>query len=145
LAFATPVTFVCGPPGSGKTTFVLTNRQEGDVVVDVDSLASAMLGGDTDKSDAAIPFVLAARDGIMQRLHDVSRLRMAWVISTDDSLRDRMRTDGASVVVIDTPAKVCKQRVLDRSAVDTSDVYAAIDRWFRCYAPHPSDEVVRGY
>ena len=42
--FRTPVTVVCGPPGSGKSTHVDGHKQPGDLVVDIDALYVALTG-----------------------------------------------------------------------------------------------------
>lgn len=37
---------VAGPPGAGKTTYALQNMQPGDILIDLDHIAAALMGSD---------------------------------------------------------------------------------------------------
>ena len=40
------IIIVAGPPGAGKTTYALKNMQPGDILVDLDHIAAALMGSD---------------------------------------------------------------------------------------------------
>lgn len=110
-----PVTVVCGPPGSGKTTYVRERAEHGDLIVDLDAIYAALSGLDPyDKPDALLPFVLTARDAIIARLAQHSDVRHAWLITSgaDATQRDQFAHQlGASVVVLDVDAAECLRRI----------------------------------
>lgn len=84
------VCVVSGPPGSGKTTYVQQHRERGDLVVDLDYLLSAISFLDVhDKPEELLPFAIAARNAIYDRLAVHSRVKTAWIItSSEDDARE---------------------------------------------------------
>ncbi|MFC3238240.1 HNH endonuclease, partial [Streptomyces nitrosporeus] len=63
------VTLVCGPPCSGKTTYVRDRAQGGDLVVDWDALAQALGSPHPwDHPAPLTPFIAEARDAVTARL-----------------------------------------------------------------------------
>ncbi|MFD3352749.1 AAA family ATPase [Streptomyces fradiae] len=131
---ATRVTLVCGPPCSGKTTYVREHAAPGDLVVDWDALAQALGSPHPWAHPAPLtPFIAEARDAVIARLdrrHDVER---AWIIATAPRETDRARLapDGAAVVVLATPEDECVRRARrDERPADTID---AIESWWRTY------------
>lgn len=110
-----PVTVVCGPPGSGKTTYVHNHAHRGDLILDLDAIFAALSGLATyDKPDALLPFVFAARDAIIARLAQHSDVRHAWIITSgaDAAQRDQFAHQlGAEVVVLDVDPSECLRRI----------------------------------
>ena len=77
------IRLVGGSVGSGKTTYVEQQRQPGDLILDIDLLWYALLGGQHQPQPLTIlPYVLSARRAVLATLvekRDVS----AWVLTAD--------------------------------------------------------------
>lgn len=140
LTTPTRVTLVCGPPCSGKTTYVRERAEPGDLVVDWDVLAQALGSPHPHHHPPAlVPFIAEARDAVTARLarrHDVAR---AWLIATAprDADRRRLTPDGATatVVLLATPEDECVRRARRDSRPDGT--IEAIESWWRI---HRADE-----
>ena len=112
--FAIPVTAVCGPPGSGKSSYVQERAKWGDLVVDVDALYGAVSGLPLyEKPDVLLPLVMEARDALIARLSRPSQVRHAWVILGGARREDRARltSRGARAVVLEIEASECIRRI----------------------------------
>ena len=138
-----PVTLVCGPCGSGKTTYVMEHMRRGDLVLDLDALGSALSGLDWyDRPECLLPFELAARNGVLGELRSGpdSGVRHAWITATAPRARQRAAiTEGlnAEVVVLDVPPSTCLSRI-NKDERRTGDVLAwrgLVDTWWRDYEP----------
>lgn len=127
----TKVTVVCGPPLSGKNTYVAERRQVGDLVVDVDALHQALSGMPTHRHHPALlPFVYDARDAVIRRLQSGScDAAHAWIITTNTV--EARRVAGSlrgKVVELDTPRDVCHRRADDDGRPAAWHRY--IDEWW---------------
>lgn len=114
-----PVTILAGPPGAGKTTYLQDVSRPGDVVVDVDALYVALTGLPIwDKPQSVLPFVLAARDAVIERLCRSSAARHAWIATTEgpDRIAQLQAHLGAELVVLNVSAHVCIQRIQSNPA-----------------------------
>ena len=143
------VTVVAGPPGSGKSTYVRERMKRGDLLVDVDLLMSALSGEPPHATPGHIvPFALAAREAVLKRLLSPSGVGAAWVIGCLPRAAERQqiaRSHRASVVVLETPADVCKERIAeaeDRQAWPASTWTDAIDQWWIQYERRPEDKSI---
>lgn len=132
----TQVVAVVGPPGSGKTAYVLEHAQRGDLIVDVDLLFMALSGLEMyEKPYALLPFVLAAQAAVIAQIGQHA-LERAWIISTRMTQRDIAvfrRDFGADVWVMKTPAEECKRRILQderRPMSERMDGCRRVDEWF---------------
>lgn len=105
----TEVTLVTGPPASGKTTYVQTHAQPGDLVVDLDAIAQALGSPDThDHPEQLKPFIFEARDAVIERIGRDASVARAWLIAVNPTDRDlALATD---VVTLDVDAETCKAR-----------------------------------
>lgn len=137
------VTLVCGPPGSGKSTYVQSQRRTGDLVLDLDVVMSALCGEDLYQAPIELlPFALHARDAVLDRLRRQHDLRHAWIITGGATVEERNRMIwalDASTIVLAVPADVCISRInadLRRPPTERAKQIAAVQDWWRRYQPH---------
>lgn len=134
-----PVTIVTGPPGSGKTTYVTERAQWGDLIVDVDALYAALSGlAWYEKPEALLPFVIEARDAILDRLHESSDLRQAWIVTSEarQAELERMKSRyNATVLVLEIPPAECLRRIANdpRRSSTAEQWRPLVDRWWATY------------
>lgn len=127
------VTLVCGPPCSGKTTYVAQHAQPGDTVVDFDHIA-VELGSDVDwmhDPDIAHDAELETLARIDDIAADQSPTLTAWIIrsAADHDARAHLAAHlDAHVVVLDPGQDEC----LRRAARDArpSGTRRAINTWY---------------
>lgn len=135
VANRTPVTLVCGPPCSGKSTYVAERMRPGDLVVDVDLLYQAIgvPGLHAEHELRLWPFAMAARDALLARLGEPNDLVRAWVISSAPRRAERANPPGACVVVLAVPEEECVRR----AEVDNRPSVTAqwIREWWDAYQP----------
>lgn len=146
----TRVFIICGPPGSGKTSYVHSKMRHDDLVVDVDLLFQAVGGGLPmyEKPSSLLPFVCEARDAIYRRLTRSSDVVQAWVImggakaDTRNNLRKRLN---ATVTVLEVNQSECYRRInQDERRKGTWELWKPIvDRWWREYEPCDTDTVIK--
>lgn len=126
----TVVNQVIGPPCSGKTTYVLERAKLGDLLVDWDTLMTALSGKTGHSRDAAlIGYVAEARDAIIARLRQRragTEPPTAWIVS---SRRLNLGLPG-TVHVMDTPMDQCLKRLhATPDGRDIAEAEAAIRQW----------------
>lgn len=140
LVADTRVVLVCGPPGSGKTTYVRERAQRGDLILDLDALMSALSGQPWYEAPREIlPFALAARDAVLERLNHPHGVRKVWVISSLANKADRERLRqrlNAESVMLDVPPEECLRRIAqdERRAHQLSQWEPIVYRWWREYS-----------
>ena len=137
---STRITVVAGPPSSGKTTYVAEHKRAGDLVIDMDALAVALGSDVTHGHDPRVlPFILAARDGVLDRMGRPNDVGRVWVIRCAPTNRERREWAQATVVVLETPVDECKRRAVKagRPAI-WADL---IDQWWSDYETNATDEV----
>lgn len=127
------VELVCGPPGAGKTTYVLERLRPGDVIVDVDRLFAALSGlPEHNKPEVLLPVVLAARDAAVTAAADAG-VGKVWVITcgaTPDQRRAALCGIQADMTTtLETPAAVCLERI-GADPFRRTHAAASIERWF---------------
>ena len=109
-----PIVMVCGPPGSGKTTYVRERAGPGDMVIDLDVIRSQLAG--TDVHQAAAEWTAKALDERNRMLKSLAspdqKHERAWFIiaAPDREARETWaRKLGAQVVVLSGPAaRMCR-------------------------------------
>lgn len=143
-----PVTLVCGPPASGKSTYVEQHKGDGDLVIDLDAIASEMAG--TTLHTWGIKWLGGAvrkRNEILANLHkdDARRYDRAWLIVTEPKAEDRQwwvdRLGVSRVVVIETDSAKCEARMMTDH--ERSSRCGSALTWWKNYTPRIEDEVVR--
>lgn len=153
-----PLVIVTGPPGGGKSTYVNTHRGPNDLVICFDMIATMMFGrhGPSRTQASLTPRMVA--DVLRQRnemLGDLMRAAArtkwprAWLIVSEPRAdrrqwwQDKLKPE--SIVVMLTPAAVCKQRIAkDAQAGDerSQGAISAVDTWWTHYKPRQGDCVV---
>lgn len=142
------VTLVCGPPGSGKTTYVREHAGESDLVVDMDRIGRALSFTDGHGAPSDVLGVtLDVRDFLIRRLIQPARARRAWVILTAGSSEKREQVASrleAETVVIATDAEECKRRLRRNGRENLPELERAVDDWWREYRARRGETVVDG-
>lgn len=148
---AIPLALVCGPPASGKTTYVEQHKQPGDTVIDLDAIL-AELAGTALRSDeikrAFLEQALAIRNKRLNALSFERAATRAWFIvgaptaAERESWATKLRAE--RVVVIETPAWLCVARTYadpNRAAI-ADELAEAARTWWRRYARSPRDQII---
>lgn len=113
-----PLTMVCGPPGSGKSTFVRGAAAPSDIVIDLDAIMAEISGQPEHHADAQ--WLARALDERNERLRALASTRAedhprAWFIISVPDPNERAvwaQRLGAEVVVMATPVTECGRRIL---------------------------------
>lgn len=146
---AVPVTLVCGPPASGKTTWVEACATAQDVVIDLDHIVAGLSGQpmthmwDRQKWWSA---AIRKRNSMLGALSQRSE-GSAWVIMTAPTPKERefwrRQLVDVRVVVLAKPVHVCAANAARDGDRDLSQTMVAVRDWWNRYAPSPQDQVVR--
>ena len=135
-----PVTIVCGPPGSGKTTLVRERASVGDLIVDVDALFAALSGCDWyDKPAGLLPFVMEARDAVIRRLARESEVRRAWIITAESDYAKlqamKQQLGAKELLLLDVSANECLRRISrDKRREERWELWEPIvNGWWRTF------------
>jgi hypothetical protein len=133
------VTIIAGAPCSGKTTYVHEHAKAGDLILDLDAIHEA-LGSPNDHNHPKqlLPFALAARDAIIERLGEPHDVPNTWLIVTGDTIQKRHIVPNAEVIVIYPTMRECLERATQRPHW-TNQV---IEQWYANYEPHSKDVVI---
>ena len=136
------MTRVCGPPGSGKTTYVSERLKRGDLVVDLDDIWAAFTGQPKgDHPDGLLPYVCEARDAVLRKWGQ-SRLTDIWFIHSAASRQKRRavrRMFGADVVVLETTPNECVRRATEQGRHDPVKTFKWATDWWQEYQKTPKD------
>ena len=128
------ITVVCGPPCSGKSTWVREHAGPKDLIAEIDSLYAAISGRaehDIDKAQYmvarrlwdALLAEIKARNGKWQNAYVVSA-----AATQEQITRLAESVDADEVIVLDTPMDICLARAAERP--DTTPWDVLIRHWF---------------
>lgn len=110
-----PLTIVCGPPGSGKSTYIRERSLPDDLVIDLDQIMHSISGlPEHHTQDKWLPQALDERNRILRGLASEGQHKRAWFIVSAPRADDRNRWTrmlGAHMVVLDVPANECIRRI----------------------------------
>lgn len=129
-----PLVIVCGPPASGKSTYVEQHAEPGDVVIDLDGIMAALRPGYRHWSGALdrelINQAIRVRNAMLGDLRDATAGRAWFIVSAPTRAeRDWWQAQlGGSVVLLNPGAEECRRRARARG---TERAVAGVDNWFR--------------
>jgi hypothetical protein len=129
-----PLTIVCGPPCSGKTTYVREHAGSADTIIDVDAIAASINPSykpwEGMLEDLLFRQTIRARNAMLGSL-DRKAGGKAWFIVSAPSPKERewwQSKLGGTVVLLSTDPTECKRRALVRG---TPKAIEGIDDWMR--------------
>lgn len=110
-----PLTIVCGPPGSGKSSYVRQSAGPNDTVICLDTIIMKLTGLPEHHSlPWALSKALEIRNQKLHCLATTSKYERAWFIVSAPNPRDRAAWKarlGGEVVVLTTPLIECVRRI----------------------------------
>ncbi len=132
---AVPVEVVCGPPGSGKSTYVAELADPEDLVLDVDVMAARICGCAIYCADQSGRMeALRARNLILYRLRKPIRQKKVWLIVTAGTQlqRDFWSARYGPLTIMQTGKDVCIARIRSdtrRPAAVMNSSIQAVHKW----------------
>lgn len=116
-------TIICGPPGSGKTSYVRKHAKLGDIVWDFDVIVAALTGLPLhQRTEDCVRLVLAMRAAFISYVVRQPPARSIWMIVTGRQDADRIaRQLGAEVVELNAEAEELTRRLEARRLEDAAD------------------------
>lgn len=132
------VYIVYGSPLSGKTSWVMENMTEGDLIIDMDSIWQCVSGCDRYvKPNRLKSVVFNVRDNLIDSVkYRRGKWLNAYVIGgyPYTAERERLAADlGAREVFIDTPQEECLNRLLSSDDRDITAWQGYINTWWQQY------------
>lgn len=129
-----PLTIVCGPPCSGKTTYVNQHKAAGDIVIDLDAICMKLQpgyqhwSGDHDSKAKLIGRAIRIRNIMLARLPH-AKSGHGWFIVSAPSQEERdwwHRKLGGAIMLLNPGIEECKRRAIRRG---TPKAVAGIVDW----------------
>lgn len=110
-----PLVIVCGPPGSGKSTYVRERIGPRDRLICLDTISQGITGLPEHETPRwALGRALYRRNAMLRGLATDTRHERAWFIVSAPDPADRRKWSarlGGQVVVMDTPLPECIRRI----------------------------------
>lgn len=135
------VYIVYGAPMAGKTSFVYDNMEQGDLIIDIDSIWECISGCDRYVKPARLNSnVFVLRDCLLEQVrYRTGKWLTAWIIGGYPLTAERERlckSLGAREIFIDTPRDECLRRLTECSDGRNMVEWARyISEWFEKYTP----------
>lgn len=146
-----PLTIVCGPPASGKSTYVARRFGLKDVVIDLDVIASELSGGEPlhrwDRERWLHP-ALFKRNDMLSKLSNKPQYDAAWFIVAEPKAQWRQwwcdKLSPQKIIVLEVDEVQCLANAARDRDRDQALTEASIGQWWSDYSPRPGDHIVRG-
>jgi AAA domain/HNH endonuclease len=132
---AITVNLVCGPPASGKTTFVRNHAKENDIIIDFDDIRERICGDRYSQDQSVMRQAYRHRDVMIHRLA-IADHGQAWlIVMAPTQMEQRAWKDALGNVivhVINATATECKQRISNdpNRIKHINELHSAVDRYF---------------
>lgn len=143
-----PLTIVCGPPASGKSTYVRNHAAPNDLVIDLDVIASEMSGEPLHgwNPDEWLNAALYRRNDLLGRLSRASRYNAAWFIVSEPKAHRRdwwqQTLKPQRIIVIEADERQCLANAAKDGDRDMNRADASITKWWVEYDRRIGDERV---
>lgn len=142
-----PLTIVCGPPASGKSTYVARRAGRNDLVIDLDVIASRLSGGPLHAWDRErwLQPALYQRNNLLGSLARPTSYRAAWFIVSEPTAdrrkwwADHLKPD--AIVVLETPEAQCFAYAAKDTDRDQAHTAQAIASWWSSYTRRAGDVI----
>lgn len=146
---------VCGAPGSGKSTYVLKNKKDNDIVIDLDEIKAEI--GDTtlySLDDSMLEKAIIERNYRLSKLSNtINTGQIAWFITSSPTIRQRQHWRDTlkpkEIIVMSTSKDLCYERARnDERRVEIKFKYNynngqnMIESWFKRYEKDPQDTII---
>jgi len=146
---AIPLTIVCGPPASGKSTYAAQHAGPADLVIDLDVIASQLSGEPLHSwDDRWLHPALLKRNDLLGSLSRPTTYRAAWFIVSEPTAARRdwwhRMLKPKAIIVLETPEAQCLANAAkdaDRIQKQTAD--AIVSWWFRYEPRAGADTILR--
>jgi hypothetical protein len=133
------VFLVYGSPLSGKSTYISTVAEPGDLIIDINNIWKCVSGCENSKPPKLNSVVFGLRDRLLEMVkYRVGKWDNCYIIGGYPLISERERICkelGAREIFIDTPKEVCLQRLRESEDRDLSDYSKYIEDWWRKYTP----------
>lgn len=131
---------VYGSPLAGKSTYVKSVCEPGDLIINIDDIWECVSGLERyNKPGRLNAVVFSVRDKLMECVkYRVGKWNNAYIIGGYPLISERERLCkelGAREIFIDTPKEICLERLKDLNLSDDSDMKKYIEDWFKRYTP----------
>lgn len=131
---------VYGSPLAGKTSYVESVREEGDLIIDIDRIWECVSGCPSHvKPKRLNGIVFGLRDRLMEMVkYKVGKWNNAYIVGGFPLISERERICkelGAREVFIDTPKEECIARLRNAKDRPIDDYEKYIEEWWKRYAP----------
>ena len=144
------IKIVCGPPGSGKTTYVLSKKKSGDLIIDLDAIIQAFTFLPYyEKPQRLLPLMWDVRDFVVARMKTSQGMFYGgWVIMGGAKVEKRNRIAinlDAKVYVLEISSFECSKRIShDERRKDRALQWVElVNKWWREYEPYELDIIVK--
>ena len=131
-----PLTIICGPPCSGKTTYVNQHKAAGDIIIDLDAICMKLQPGYQHWSSARNDESRTRLTGRAIRIRNIMLARLphakagrGWFIVSAPSQEERdwwQAKLGGELVLLNPGIEECKRRAIRRG---TPKAVAGIVDW----------------
>jgi 5-methylcytosine-specific restriction endonuclease McrA len=144
-----PLTIVCGPPASGKTTYIKANKGIYDIVIDLDEIVARWTGRTSHNWDRAewLTRAIRARNAMLHSISTTTnKWPAAWFIVSAPKAEERdwwaRKLAPIKTVLLMPDERTCLERSLLDADRDRATTATAISAWMNDYTPRPTDIIV---